>query len=115
MINDVIQTLVPSQPFPSTDSETTYSVYLSCMVAFARFAGEIWDQVFALLGPDRPDVGEKITVLDARIQYWLTTTFPSMPGTSRESAATTRQLWQQSLARTVRLSGMMVYMQMFPS
>jgi hypothetical protein len=101
MTNYIMQVLFPDQPFPQTPSETTHGTYLSCMVAFARFAGEIWDQVFALLGPEGPDLGEKITVLDARIQYWLTTTFPSMSFSSRGSAPTTRQLWQQSLVRTV--------------
>ncbi|OAQ87710.1 hypothetical protein VFPBJ_01750 [Purpureocillium lilacinum] len=96
----VYEALFPGQPFPETHSETTHSAYLSCMVAFAKFAGEIWDQVFAFSGPDGPELGEKITVLDARIQYWLNTTFLSMPFIPRGSSPTTRQLWQQSLVRT---------------
>ena len=95
------QALFPGQLFPETHSGTTHSAYLSCMVAFAKFAGEIWDQVFAFSGPDGPELGEKITVLDARIQYWLNTTFLSMPFIPRGSSPTTRQLWQQSLVRTV--------------
>lgn len=71
------------------------------MVAFARFGGEVWDQVFSVASQDSQDLGEKIAVLDARIQYWVQTLLPSIPLLPQSSPPSQRHLRQQSLVRTV--------------
>ncbi|KAL1853090.1 hypothetical protein VTK73DRAFT_9106 [Phialemonium thermophilum] len=96
--------LYPDQPLPDAASENNYNAYLSCMVAFARFAGEIWDQIFSAAAAHTPELGEKIAILDTRIRYWLDTTLPSTPLLPSQEPPTTRQLWQHSLVRTVSSS-----------
>lgn len=72
------------------------------MIAFARFAGEIWDQVFSARASKISDNGETLAVLDAKIKYWSDTVLPGMSLLPENKTATKRHLRQQLLVHTVR-------------
>jgi hypothetical protein len=92
--------LNPDQELPPPDHDNSCNIYLSCMLAFARFAGEIWDHLFCG-GPLDEVSGEVIAVLDARIKYWMDTTLVSIPLIPENCHPTKRHQWQKSLVRTV--------------
>ncbi|KAI1121210.1 fungal-specific transcription factor domain-containing protein [Nemania abortiva] len=94
------EALHPDRPIPMPDPDKSFIAYLSCMVAWSRFAGEVWDQVFSTAAPDNNTLGEKITVLDARIMYWMDTKFREMPLLATQDLPTKRQLEQQSTVIT---------------
>ncbi len=54
-------------------------MFLSCMNTFAKFAGDLWDQVFSAGASKNVDNGESLVVLDARIRYWYESVFPTIP------------------------------------
>jgi len=95
------QLLHPDHALPEPEPEASSLVYLSCMISFARFGGEVWDQAFSVASQDASDLGEKISVLDARIQYWVQTSLPTIPLLPHTSVPSRRHLRQQSLVRTV--------------
>ena len=74
-------------------------VYLSCMIAFAKFSGEIWDKMYSATSLSTSTDTEAITVLDARIKHWEETTLPSIP--LRADSAQPRYYWQSLLVSTV--------------
>lgn len=92
--------LHPDRDLPSPDPDNSCNIYLSCMLTFAKFAGEIWDQVFSGATIE-VDNGETIAMLDARIKYWMETSLVSTPLLPKNHPPTKRHLWQQSLVRTV--------------
>lgn len=92
--------LQPDRELPSPDHYNSCNVYLSCMIAFARFAGDVWDQAFAARSIGSSS-GETIAVLDGRIKYWIDAVCSSIPLLPKNRPATKRHLWQQSLVRTV--------------
>lgn len=64
------------QPLPQSNPDQSSVMYLCCMVAFARLAGEVWDRVFSAGDGDvSPEV---IVILDARIRHWVETVLPTM-------------------------------------
>lgn len=76
-------------------------VYLSCMITFARFSGEIWDGIFSTASSDRSVKTEAITVLDARIKLWEDTILPGVQLPSSAPRADKHQVWQRLLVTTV--------------
>ncbi|KAI0098728.1 fungal-specific transcription factor domain-containing protein [Nemania sp. FL0031] len=95
------EALHPNHPIPIPDPDKSFITYLSCMIAWSRFAGEIWDQTFSTIAPNGSDLGEKVAVLDARIKYWMDTKFREMPLLPAQGLPTKRQLEQQSMVITV--------------
>ncbi|VUC29049.1 unnamed protein product [Clonostachys rosea] len=92
--------LFPDKPIPDADPNHTFNIFLSGLSAFSRFAGEIWDQVFAVTSADDPQLGEKVAVLDARIKYWTDTVFHTLPLVPPHGNPTQRHRWQETLIRT---------------
>ncbi|KAJ5611477.1 hypothetical protein N7528_008582 [Penicillium herquei] len=93
------QAISPDQELPAPDAELSSNVYLSCMIKFAKFAGEIWDQAFSVTSAASSS-GERTAILDARIKYWLDTGLCNMPLLPQINPPTKRHLWQSSLVRT---------------
>lgn len=76
-IND--QEVRPDHPLPKmNDLENSYMMYLSCMVEFARFGGEVWNEMFSA-GASKADPNGVIVVLDAKIKYWAENILPTVP------------------------------------
>ncbi|KAF2258214.1 hypothetical protein CC78DRAFT_587376 [Lojkania enalia] len=69
--------LHPDQSLPELDEVRSSNIYLSCMSSWAKFAGDVWDQVLAASATRRGVDGENATVLDARIKHWTEITLPS--------------------------------------
>lgn len=78
------------------------NMYLSCMVAFGKFAGEVWDQVFSASAAKNNALDKVVFALDARIKHWQDTILPTVPLLSVSGAPSRTQLRQQNLVRTVR-------------
>lgn len=72
------------------------------MIAFAKFAGEVWDQIFSAGSQNGASKGEAAAVLDARIKHWLDTVLPTIPLLPPSGAPTQRHLRQHILVTTVR-------------
>ncbi|KAJ8133242.1 hypothetical protein O1611_g380 [Lasiodiplodia mahajangana] len=94
------EALHPDNPIPILDPDKSFIAYLSCMIAWSKFAGEVWDQAFSATAPDGDELGEKVAVLDARIKYWMDTKFREMPLLPTQDLPKKLQLEQQSMVVT---------------
>jgi hypothetical protein len=94
------QEIHPDAPLPRHQNlQDSFMMYLSCMVTFARFSGEVWDQMFSAsvsktVGP------ETIAVLDAKIKHWAENSLPKIPLLPPNSEPTRRHLRQHILVHT---------------
>ena len=68
--------LSPGTPLPAPNPTASSIPYLCSTIAFAKFAGEIWDQVFA--ARTTQDQAEIIVMLDAKIKHWVDTSLPNL-------------------------------------
>lgn len=71
--------LFPDKPLPPPSPDRSFMPYLNCMIAFARFGGEIWDSMFSAgLARTTPSV-ETIALLDAKLLHRSSTVLPTVP------------------------------------
>ncbi|KAH8816078.1 fungal-specific transcription factor domain-containing protein [Xylogone sp. PMI_703] len=92
--------VLPDQPLPLPCHDSSFNMYLSCMIIFAKFAGEIWDQVFSARASKISNNGETLAMLDARIKHWSDTVLPNIPLLPKNKTTTKRHLRQQLLVHT---------------
>ncbi|KAF2104989.1 hypothetical protein NA57DRAFT_51776 [Rhizodiscina lignyota] len=67
--------LHPDRPFPDPDHVDSFNMYLSCMVAWAKLAG----QVFFVSASNSIGNDENIAILDAKIRHWAETILANIP------------------------------------
>lgn len=77
-------------------------MFMTCMVKFAHFAGQIWDQVFSANASKSGASEETIIVLDARIRHWCDSVLPTIPLLPPEGVPTDRHRRQLLNVKTVR-------------
>jgi hypothetical protein len=100
-LTQIRQDLQPGQDLPDPNHNQSCNMYLTCMIAFAKLAGEVWDQVFSAGASSNSCAEETIAVLDARIRHWSETVLPVMPLLPANGPPTRRHLRQESLVKTV--------------
>ncbi|KAK4895750.1 hypothetical protein LTR27_006232 [Elasticomyces elasticus] len=91
------------QPLPAANPETSSMVYLTCMIAFAKFSGEVWDNMFSAASTAQgfdARQSEMATVLDAKIRYWLDAVLPGLPILPFTFTPSKQHLRQQLLVST---------------
>lgn len=76
-------------------------MYLECMVAFGKFAGEVWDNVFSAGATNSNQGNEIVPLLDAKIKDWLDNVLPTIPLLPVNGAPSRTHLRQQTLVHTV--------------
>lgn len=74
--------------------------YLSCMVAFAKFSGEVWDKMFSAGASKTLTDAEQIAVLDSKIRVWCENSLPATPLLPPNSQPLRRHLRQHILIHT---------------
>lgn len=85
-------------PLPREDVQTSFLPYMHCMVAFARFSGEIWEKVFSASASDNS--AEEVAVLDTRISHWSEQILPTIPLLPPGGQPTVRHIRQHILVHT---------------
>ena len=91
----------PEQPLPQVNNlQESFMPYLSCMVAFAKFSGEIWDQMFSAGASKTVTDAEQIAVLDTKIRVWSENSLPAIPLLPPNSHPLRRHLRQHILIHT---------------
>lgn len=85
-------------PLPRENLQTSFLPYMSCMVAFAKFSGEIWEKVFSASAG--PNGAEKVAVLDTRISHWAEHVLPAIPLLPPRGQPTIRHIRQHILVHT---------------
>lgn len=97
-IND--QELFPDSPLPQPNQQESFMPYLSCMIAFAKFGGEIWDQMFSAKAQRDTTCAEMIAILDAKIKHWADNVLPTIPLLPQTSPLLKRHMRQHILVHT---------------
>lgn len=92
--------LNPDQPLPEPNINQSANVYLSCMVSWAKLAGDVWDQVFAAVASENGIDSEKVANVDARITHWRAVSLPIIPLLPVDRHPETRQRRQHVLVHT---------------
>ncbi|KAF2472467.1 uncharacterized protein BDR25DRAFT_302638 [Lindgomyces ingoldianus] len=92
--------LYPDQPLPEPNVSRSSNMYLTCMVSWAKLAGDVWDQVFAPGAARRGVDGENAAVLDARIKHWTEAVLPTIPLLPTDQPPEVRHLRQHVLVHT---------------
>ena len=91
----------PDQPLPPGQNlQDSFMMYLSCMVTFARFGGEVWDHMFSAGASKSIPSAEMIAVLDAKIKHWVENGLPTIPLLPPSGQPLRRHLRQNILVRT---------------
>jgi len=65
--------LHPDRALPAASLEDSATVYLSCMVSFARLGGEVWDRVYSAKATTKPVDPESLLYWTQRSSITLTT------------------------------------------
>ncbi|GAB7360902.1 hypothetical protein MBLNU230_g0888t1 [Neophaeotheca triangularis] len=91
--------LVQDEPLPPPSPDRSFIPYLSCMVAFARFGGEIWDSMFSAGLARVAPSAETIAFLDAKLLHWSSTVLPSVPILPTHLRPEVRHYRQDNLVR----------------
>lgn len=94
------QEISPDQPLPNQNLNESYLMYLSCMVSFAKFGGEIWDNMFSAGASKTVPNAETIAVLDVKIKHWAETNLPMIPLLPPNNQTLRRHLRQHILVHT---------------
>ena len=90
--------LRPDAPLPPENLQTSFLPYISCMVAFAKFGGEIWEKVFSASAGN--NLAEEVAVLDTRISHWAEHVLPTIPLLPPGGQPTIRHMRQHILVHT---------------
>lgn len=92
--------LHPDKPLAVASLEDSATVYLSCMVSFARLGGEVWDRVYSAKATRRPVDPESIAILDAKIKHYIDDVLPTMPLLASSTEQPRKRLRQHALVNT---------------
>lgn len=85
-------------PLPQENLQISFLPYMSCMVAFAKFSGEIWEKVFSASAGSNS--AEEVAVLDTRISHWAENVLPTIPLLPPGGQPTVRHIRQHILVHT---------------
>lgn len=88
----------PDAPLPRENLQTSFLPYMQCMVAFARFSGDIWEKVFSASAASNS--AEEVVVLDTRISHWSAQVLPTIPLLPPGGQPTVRHVRQHILVHT---------------
>lgn len=89
--------LHPDHPIPEQDFSRSAIVNLTCMISWARLAGDVWDQLFSASATKHGLDPEKATILNARISHFIAVTLPSIPLLPTDTTPQVRHLRQNVL------------------
>lgn len=89
--------LRPDAPLPPESLQTSFLPYMSCMVAFARFSGEIHEKCFSASAGNS---AEDVAVLDTRISHWADQILPKIPLLPPSGQPSVRHIRQHILVHT---------------
>lgn len=92
--------LHPDHPLPTQDPQRSSNPFLSCMIAWGKLVGEVWDHVFAPGAAKHREEGENTAVLDARIKHYTEVTQPTIPLLPSDFSPEPRHLKQLALVQT---------------
>ncbi|KAF2009504.1 hypothetical protein BU24DRAFT_76108 [Aaosphaeria arxii CBS 175.79] len=92
--------LFPDRPLPNIDPSRSANMYLRLMIAWGRFAGEVYDLAFVAVAAKHGLDGEKAAQLESRITDFTRYTLAAMPLIPPNQAPEPRHLRQHILSHT---------------